>query len=388
MDKEIDRPLGQDQIRKAPRAKRRLPWRRLFSSAAIIGVFAVSGMIALRERPFKEPAATPLADAGSAKSAKPEKNQEQPSSVAQAQAPKTPGPAIIHVDPSTASKNSGVVVIRDPTALSQNPRFAHVPDPALLEDSPYGRLPVRTADGKRPFDVYARPWSGSRGAKVAIVIGGLGLSQTGTQAAIAKLPPSVTLAFAPLGNSLNRWMVDARNKGHEIVMQVPLEPFDYPRINPGRNTLTVDAGTDENLKNLRWVLGRTTNYTGVMNYMGARFLANDKAMEPFMKELYDRGLMFLDDGTSARSLAADISKADRVPYAEGDAVIDTDQSRSEILKKLDNLERTARARGFAIGTGSAFDVTVDAVTSWVDEATIRGIEIVPVSALADDPEER
>jgi polysaccharide deacetylase 2 family uncharacterized protein YibQ len=385
MDKEIDRPLGQNRIRKEPRRRKPVRWKGLFSAVCVIGIFGISGMIALRDRPFRQPVESKEAEAAKIVPAKTEK--QQPTGVARAGKTETPGPAIIHVNPQSADNND-VVIIRDPSALSQNPRFAHVPDPALLEDSPYGRLPTRSADGKRPFDVYARPWSGSRGAKVAIVIGGLGLSQTGTQSAIAKLPPAVTLAFAPLGNSLNRWMVDARNDGHEIVMQVPLEPYDYPNINPGRNTLTVDAGTDENLKNLRWVLGRTTNYTGVMNYMGARFLGDDTAMEPFMKELYDRGLMFLDDGTSARSVAAQLSKADRVPFAEGDAVIDTDQSPSEILKKLDNLERTARARGFAIGTGSAFDTTVDAVTSWVTEAQKRGTEIVPISALADDPEAR
>ena len=77
-----------------------------------------------------------------------------------------------------------------------------------------------------------------------------------------------------------------------------------------------------------------------------------------------------------------------MPFAAGDAVIDGERDRGAILKKLDQLEATARAKGFAIGTGSAFDVTVDAVTSWVAEAKKRGIEIVPVSAVAIDPGER
>ncbi|MGB5802246.1 MAG: divergent polysaccharide deacetylase family protein, partial [Mesorhizobium sp.] len=225
-----------------------------------------------------------------------------------------------------------------------------------------------------------------RGARVAIVIGGLAVSQTGTQAAIAKLPAEVTLAFASQGNSIGRWMQQARNKGHEIVMQVPMEPFDYPNVNPGRSTLTVEAGAQENLKNLRWVLSRTTNYTTVMNYMGARFSADRAAMEPFMAELGKRGIGYLDDGSSARSLAPELAEQDRVPLAVADTAIDGEQDRGAILKKLDQLEATARAKGFAIGVGSAFDVTVDAVTAWVAEAKKRGIEIVPVSAVASDPE--
>src|SRR5690606_25577367 len=114
------------------------------------------------------------------------------------------------------------------------PRTAHLPDRALIEDSEIGPLPTRGEDGRRPFDAYARPWSGARGARVAIVIGGLGVSQSGTQRAIEQLPPEVTLAFASGGNSLDRWMQAARREGHEVLMQVPLEPFDYPQVDPGR----------------------------------------------------------------------------------------------------------------------------------------------------------
>ena len=81
-----------------------------------------------------------------------------------------------------------------------------------------------------------------------------------------------------------------------------------------------------------------------------------------------------------------MARANGVPYAAADAIIDSDRDRGRILKKLDDLERTARAKGFAIGTGSAFDTTIEVVSAWVGEAKRRGIEIVPVSAVANDPE--
>jgi polysaccharide deacetylase 2 family uncharacterized protein YibQ len=120
--------------------------------------------------------------------------------------------------------------------------------------------------------------------------------------------------------------------------------------------------------------------------MGARFVGDTNAMAPVMAELGKRGLLYLDDGSTARSVAPDLAFKDGVPFASGDAIIDADRDRGAILKKLDQLEATARAKGFALGTGSAFDVTVDAVTSWVAEAKKRGIEIVPISAVTIDPE--
>lgn len=380
--KDIERPLGQTL---APRTvdKRHFGKGPVLAAVAVLAVVGVSGAIALRQQPFRKPQAEAVStpevverSAQTATSAKPVTEKTQGG-----------GAKIIKVPPSDdAAAPAGGIVVRDPSAVGQDLRVAHLPDRDLIEDSPSGPLPIRSADGRRPFDVYARPWSGARGARVAIVIGGLAVSQTGTQAAIAKLPAEVTLAFASQGNSIGRWMQQARNKGHEIVMQVPLEPFDYPNVDPGRNTLTVDASPEQNLENLRWALSRTTNYTAVMNYMGARFSAEKSAMEPVMAELAKRGLGYLDDGSSARSVAPELALHDRVPLAVADTAIDAEGDRGAILKKLDQLEATARAKGFAIGIGSAFDVTVDAVAAWVAEARKRGIEIVPISAVANDPE--
>ncbi len=380
VQKDIDRPLGQN----APNPRRGARRFSLHAGTALTGLAAVaivaaSSAIAFREKPFRNPAPISVSTPEMATPV------QQAANATLEDRPKVDSPSIIHVSPPSGSAGN-VVVIHDPSGIGQDLRVAHLPDRDLIEQGETGPLPVRAADGRRPFDVYARPWSGARGARVAIVIGGLGLSQTGTQQAIAKLPPEVTLAFAPHGNSIGRWMQEGRRQGHEIVMQVPLEPFDYPNVNPGRNTLTVSAAAAENLKNLHWVLSRTTNYTGVMNYMGARFVADPAAMGSFMAELGKRGLLYLDDGSSARSLAPELALKDGVPFASGDAIIDQAGDRDAILKKLDQLESIARAKGFAIGTGSAFDVTVDAVAQWVAEARQRGIEIVPVSALANDPE--
>lgn len=376
MQREIERPLGQG-LAMGDGGSRRVSANAVVSSLAVLAIIAVSGAIALRDRPFRMPAPVVTTTPETAETGKADPSK----SATQADG----GAKIIRVDPAKQS-GSGVVVIRDPSAIGQNLRVAHLPDPALIEQSETGPLPIRAADGRRPFDVYARPWSGARGARVAIVIGGFGISQTGTQAAIQRLPAEVTIAFSPQGNSIGRWMQAARQKGHEIVMQVPLEPFDYPNVNPGRNTLTVDASADESIKNLRWALSRTTNYTGVMNFMGARFSADSEAMQPMLAELGKRGLLYLDDGSSARTTAPELALKNGVPFAAGDATLDTDRDRGAILKKLDELERTARAKGFAIGTGFAFDTTVDAVTIWATEAKKRGIEIVPISALASDPE--
>ena len=260
--------------------------------------------------------------------------------------------------------------------------MASVPNEQLLEDSPEGRIPVVGPDGLRPVEQYARPWSGTRGTRIAIVIGGLGLSQTGTQNALRGLPEDVTLAFAATGNSLQRWMQEARRGGHEILLQVPFEPFDYPQNDPGRGTLLTSQEPAQNLASLHEAMAKITNYTGIMNYMGGRFLADQNALEPVMRDITERGLLFLDDGSSAGSLTGDYAKALGTPHAFADLQIDDQINEQAILKRLDELERIAARKGSAIAVGFAFDETVAAVSKWSEEARRRGIEFVGISALA------
>ncbi len=300
----------------------------------------------------------------------------------------TGGSTIIKVKPPSITDGQGSIIVRDPASVTQTAMLAHIPLPELIEKSGEKRLPKIGADGTRPFDAYARAWSGTAGPRIAIIITGLGLSQTGTQTAIKQLPEDVTLAFASEGNSIDRWMQAARREGHEIILQVPMEPFDYPNVSPGKFTLEVAGSPDENRTRLEWALARTTNYTGIMNHMGAAFTGDRPAVEAMLMNLHKRGLMFLDDGTSARSLAQEEALKTGVPYARADFIIDQDRTNGAIMAKLNELEQTARSQGVAIGVGAAFNETIGAVATWMNEAKKRGIEFVPISAAAIDPERR
>jgi polysaccharide deacetylase 2 family uncharacterized protein YibQ len=285
---------------------------------------------------------------------------------------------------SPRPRDSEGAVLMNGQTYGQSQRMATTPNDDLLEDSSFGKLPITGSDGLRPMEQYARPWSGARGTRVAIVVGGLGLSQTGTQKAIQTLPAEVTLGFAASGNSLQRWMQEARREGHEILLQMPMEPFGYPGNNPGPDTLLVSETAKVNLDRLHRAMAKITNYTGIMNYLGGQYLSDTGALEPVMRDISARGLLFLDDGTSAQSKSGTIAKAISSPHGFADMQLDEEVKQESILRKLDELERVARRNGVAIGVASAFDESVSAITKWSEEASMRGIEIVGVSALVSE----
>lgn len=291
-----------------------------------------------------------------------------------------PASGLTEVVPNGGLSDVGQVVIHDPSE-PQPIRLAALPDRALIEDSPDGPLPRIADDGTRPLDAYARPNdAGSRDARIAIVVGGIGVDPDSTRNAIAALPGGVTLAFAPYGDDLPRALADARAAGHEVLLQVPLEPFNYPKTDPGPNTLTTDAGAEENISRLRWLLGRLTNYVGVTNYMGGRFTLEPAALAPVMAEIGGRGLLYLDDGSSARSRAAEVAKG-VAPFLRADMVLDADLSAAAIDERLRQLQAIARERGYAIASATAFPVTVERVAAFARALADKGIALVPVSAL-------
>ncbi len=270
-----------------------------------------------------------------------------------------------------------------PPALPQ-PRFVNgnlVSDPALLAQTPDGPLPVIAADGRAPLQAYARAFNAAdTRPRVAIVIGGLGISASATKLALDHLPPAVTLSFAPYASDIQHWVDGARGAGHEVLVEVPMEPFDFPATDPGPYTLTAAVSADENTRRLSWALSRFTGYVGVTNLLGGRFLGEAGALNPVLAIIGKRGLLFFDNGANSHSLAAETAAQVNTPAVTGAIVLDAVQSRQAIAAKLAELEARANAQGAAAASGFLYPVTIQTVVEWASTLDKRGLVLAPISA--------
>jgi polysaccharide deacetylase 2 family uncharacterized protein YibQ len=255
------------------------------------------------------------------------------------------------------------------------PPLTPAPIAGLTVQGPGGLLPIIGKDGRTPFQAYARPFASNGKPRIAVVVGGLGLNAAATRAAIEKLPPEVTLSFVPYADGLQGWIDLARANGHEVVLEIPMEPLDYPNNDPGQYTLMASAPAGETTKRLEWLLARATGYFSVTNYMGGRFVNADGAMNVLMSVMKARGLGFLDDGSAAHRAMG------QAPRASADAVIDEQLSADAIDGQLLKLEAQALAHGQALGAGFAYPVTVDQVTRWASALAGRGYQLAPASAV-------
>lgn len=239
---------------------------------------------------------------------------------------------------------------------------------------PGGPLPIINQDGRTPAQAYARPFKANGRPKVSLVIGGLGLNAARTRQAIDTLRPEITLSFSIYSEGLQGWIDMARARGHEVLIEAPMEPIDYPENDAGPFTLMADSQPPETVKRLEWILSRATGYFGLTNYLGSRFLGVDPAYGAFSASLKARGLAFVDDGTAAR-------RGGGMPRATAERVIDDKPSAAAIDQQLLALEAGALQRGQALGSGFAFPVTLEKVALWANEVEQRGYQLAPASAL-------
>ncbi len=279
-----------------------------------------------------------------------------------------------------ADKPTEVAVDHDPEMLPP------APIAGLSEKSKFGLLPKVAADGRTPLQAYARPHQASGQPLVAVVVAGLGLDSATTAAAIDALPRQVTLAFSPYGRDLQRLVNEARGKGHEILLELPMEPDAYPNNDPGPLTLLVTAPARLNVEQTEKALARFAGYAGVVNFMGARFMQSDESLRPVFLRLKQSGLMFLDSRAAAASVAVKVADNLNLPRAYVTHWIDEPPTAAAVAKQLQAIERTAFAEGQAIAITRLYPVTVNLLAQWTRAAEAKGLELAPVSAIANKQE--
>ena len=385
---DLSAPLGQNTGRRKRRF--RLPFTVTQALAGLLGLFLLAfiGFALFSNNPLGgEPVAQVAIHQKAAEEKTPAASaHDQAEKAAPKQAEPGEHKTVTIIDGSSGKRQDVVIGGGNASGTAESdaaaaPAMMTGIDQRLLEKTRYGMIPV-VADGLKPFTVYAADADRVRAAKmptVSIVVGGLGVGAAKTTEAIMKLPGAVTLAFTPYGADPGKLAERARAQRHEILLQIPMEPYDYPDNDPGPQTLLATLGPEENLDRLLWHLGRLQGYAGIANFMGARFVATDAAMGPVIREASKRGLSYFDDGSAPRSVAAALAGGQAMPFAKGDVAIDAVPTSAEIDRQLAKLEALAKERGFAVGTASALPISIDRIGAWIKTLDSRGIMLVPLT---------
>ena len=314
--------------------------------------------------------------------------------------PRAPVPAAAgRTDPSPPAAVASAVPSPTPAPQSE-PRLSGPPpppgaaipppDPALLEPAADGSgamLPRIGADGRLPLRVYAAGYDATdTQPRVALLIADIGMREQDSEAAIRQMPAAVSLAINPYAARLDALLDLARERGHETLVSIPMEPEKYPLNDPGAKALLTGIAPAANLQRLLWALSRSVGYAGATGALGTmrgeRFGASDQ-MKLVFDELKNRGLLYVDPRPQ-RGGAEETPALP--PHRAVDLVIDEPAVGVEIDAKLARLEQIALERGAAIGlVGRPSPVTTERIVVWTRSLPARGVQLVPVSAVVTAP---
>lgn len=257
-------------------------------------------------------------------------------------------------------------------------------DPALTEKTDTGLLPKISADGRQAWVEYSATFDKTdRRPRLAIIITNLGLSPRTTEAALDALPPEITLSFSSVTPSLQDWVTRARRKGHEVLIDLPMEPDGFPRSDPGRNTLLSSASEVKNLNRLENVMKSSGGYVGLLTRMGSAFTVNAESLAPILQILKERGLLYVDARSTSRTMGPELASQIQLPRAYNNRFLDTTPSVRAIDGRLAEMEEIAKANRFAVGLAQALPVTLDRLTAWLPTLKAKGIALAPITAIAD-----
>ena len=305
-----------------------------------------------------------------------------------------PAPAVVEPPPPAAEASAQTPAAPAPPPLDvpvATPDFPAArpipaPDPALLEQGRFGALPRVGADGRTSIRAYAGQFDRQdTRPRVGIIVADLGISNAQTEDAIRRLPPSVTFAISPYAPRAAQVAERLRAKGAETLIGLPLEPAGYPLNDPGNRALLTGRSAPENMANLEWVLSRFPGYVGAIGVVGGmrgeRFATMEQSYFALQESLRNRGLLFVDARPGVAGPA-------RAWGRSVDVILDEPATRTEIERRLGELETIAKARGSALGLAhAATPVVVDRLVAWASGLERRGVALAPISVLIRRPPE-
>lgn len=261
------------------------------------------------------------------------------------------------------------------------------PDPALQEPMPGSTsdlLPRIAADDRMPMQVYAAGFdSSSLRPRVGLLLAGVGLNQKDSEAAVRQLPGGITLAISPYAQNVAKLLSAARLAEHEYLLSIPMEPQGFPLNDPGNQALMTNLSLEDNHARLDWLLSRFGGYAGAVgaegSLRGERFASLPDEINAVVRELAQRGLLYVDPRPGAAPLPLVWSRT-------VDIIVDEPDTAADIDAKLAALVQVARQKGSALGfAGTVRPVTIDRLAAWANGLPADGLALAPVSALVRAP---
>ncbi|MCP4673863.1 MAG: divergent polysaccharide deacetylase family protein [Desulfobacula sp.] len=219
--------------------------------------------------------------------------------------------------------------------------------------------------------------------KIVIIIDDIGYDKK-IAMALCDLNSNITfsvLPFAPFGKTISKQL---HAKGSQLMLHLPMEPFEYPDVNPGPGAILSSMSPDILLDQLKKSINDIPNIVGVNNHMGSRITTNSDQMNQIFSTLKKKDLFFIDSRTAPKSQCKASARLFKLKFAQRDVFLDNFQNQEYITGQFNKLKALAKKHGFAIGIGHPYKATLHTLARELPKLE-KKIQIVRASALTSIP---
>jgi polysaccharide deacetylase 2 family uncharacterized protein YibQ len=255
-----------------------------------------------------------------------------------------------------------------------------------FEIFPADPIPSRRAAATPPQaakKVFAdtREFPNDQRPMVAIIIDDFGYDMDLAKRFLA-LDAALTCAVLPQSVYYRQIAQLARKEGHEVMLHQPMEPNEYPMIDPGPGALLSVMTPDERIKQLNANIDLIPGICGVNNHMGSKTTTMSDEMNQIFTVLKKRGLFFIDSRTTAASVSLSSAKLFKVPFAERDVFLDHVRKEAEIRAQIEHLINIAEVHGKALGIGHPHELTYQVLKKVLPDMKKR-VRLIPASEIVE-----
>lgn len=225
--------------------------------------------------------------------------------------------------------------------------------------------------------------TGDHTPQIAIIIDDIGYDKR-LAMALVDLDREITfsiLPFSPFGKTIAKRL---KAKGAEVMLHLPMEPTQYPKVNPGPGALFASMSPDEMIAQLRKDLDAVPGVVGVNNHMGSRLTALPDKMNQIFTVLKKEDLFFIDSRTAPDSKGEASARLFMVKFSHRDVFLDNFQNVEYITGQFRKLIKRAKKHGTAIGIGHPYQATLDTLKKELPKMN-GTIKLVPASQLVAIP---
>ena len=217
--------------------------------------------------------------------------------------------------------------------------------------------------------------------RVAVIIDNLG-ARRDVFDPLRDIRRPLTVAILP-GLPLSEWTArEAAQAGMEVILDLPMEPYRFPEVDPGPGALLMAMGPQELQAQVGAHLASVPGAVGVTNHMGSRMTEDRTRMRTVLEVLAGRRLFLVDGLASNLSVAYDEAKALGLRAGRRQIVVDHAAGEAGDRVRWDEVAWWAERRGEVIVIAHGHPLTAPLLREYVPRWEARGIRLVPVSQLA------